>query len=79
LGSRADGIENPWIIGLQTLVQDIEAADNNAEHVVEVMSDAAGKLADHIHLLGLTQDALGARADALRFRAPVLLPLPCVR
>jgi hypothetical protein len=55
LRSGANGVKDPRIVGLQTPLKNIEAADNNAEHIVEVMSDAAGKLAE-LTLLGCARE-----------------------
>ena len=40
----------------------IQAADDDRQQVVEVVRDAAGELADGLHLLGLAQRLLGAQA-----------------
>jgi hypothetical protein len=40
----------------------IEVAEHHGEHVVEVVRDAAGQLADRIHLLRLPQRVLGPLA-----------------
>ena len=47
--------------------REIEAADDNGEHVVEVVRDAAGQLTDRFHLAGLAQRLLGVRPP-LHFR-----------
>ena len=41
---------------------EVEAADDDREHVVEVVGDAAGQLADRLHLLDLAQLRLGGGA-----------------
>ena len=41
---------------------EIEAADDDREHVVEIVGDAAGQLADRLHLLDLAQLRLGGGA-----------------
>ena len=38
---------------------DVEAADDAGQHVVEVVGDAAGQLAHGLHLLALPQLLLG--------------------
>src|SRR5581483_5425711 len=55
------------VAGLGELALDgIEIADDDGEKVVEVVSDAAGELADRLHLLRLLQCRLGLEAP-LRF------------
>ena len=41
---------------------EIEAADDDREHVVEIVGDAAGELADRLHLLDLAELRLGGGA-----------------
>ena len=41
---------------------EIEAADDDREHIVEIVGDAAGQLADRLHLLDLAQLRLGGGA-----------------
>ena len=41
---------------------EVEAADDHRQHVVEVVGDAAGQLADRLHLLDLAQLRLGRGA-----------------
>ena len=41
---------------------EIEAADDDREHVVEIVGDAAGQLADRLHLLDLAELRLGGGA-----------------
>ena len=41
---------------------EIEAADDDREHVVEIVRDAAGELADRLHLLDLAELRLGGGA-----------------
>ena len=41
---------------------EIEAADDDREHIVEIVGDAAGELADRLHLLDLAQLRLGGGA-----------------
>src|SRR3546814_9799892 len=41
---------------------DLEPADDDREHIVEVVRDAAGELADRLHLLRLAQPRLGGLA-----------------
>ena len=48
-------------------LRQIEAADDDGQHVVEVVRDAAGELADRLHLLGLAQRLFGVRPP-LHFR-----------
>ena len=43
----------------ETPAQEVEPSDHDREHVVEVMRDAAGELADRLHLLGMPQLLLG--------------------
>ncbi|MGO7580484.1 hybrid sensor histidine kinase/response regulator, partial [Rhizobium ruizarguesonis] len=38
----------------QAPLGEIEVADDDRQHVVEIMGDAAGQLADRLHLLQLT-------------------------
>ena len=40
----------------------VEAADDDGEQIVEVVSDTAGELADRLHLLRLAQKLLGLAA-----------------
>ena len=40
----------------------VDAADDDGEHVVEVVGDAAGQLADRLHLLDLAELGLGGLA-----------------
>ncbi len=46
----------------KTALREIEPADDDGEHIVEVVSDAAGELADGLHLLSLAQLVFGAGA-----------------
>ncbi len=46
------------------LRQDFDGAGDDGQHIVEVMRDAAGQLADGLHLLGLPQLLVGR--DLLR-------------
>ena len=46
------------IVG-QALAQQFEAAENRHQQIVEVMRDAAGQLADRLHLLRLEQRFAG--------------------
>ena len=41
---------------------EIEAADDDREHIVEIVGDAAGELADRLHLLDLAELRLGGGA-----------------
>ena len=43
----------------QAVLQDLDRAGDDGQHVVEVVGDAAGELADRIHLLRLAQPLLG--------------------
>ena len=52
----------------QLVVQYVEVAEDGLKQVVEVMGDAAGELADGLHLLGLPQGLL--RLLALRHLRP---------
>ena len=52
----------------QLVVQYVQVAQDGLQQVVEVMGDAAGKLADGLHLLGLPQGFL--RLLALRHFRP---------
>ena len=45
----------PRIALADTAAQEIERADHNGQHVVEIMRDTAGELADRLHLLCLPQ------------------------
>ncbi len=49
-----DQATEPRIVG-QALAQQIEVAHHSHQKIVEVMRDAAGELADRLHLLRLTQ------------------------
>ena len=53
----------------------VDAADDHREHVVEVVRDAAGQLADRLHLLDLAQLGFGGLA-LLRFGLQRLVGLP---
>ena len=44
----------------EALLYQVERADDALQQVVEVVSDAAGELADGLHLLRLAQRLLGA-------------------
>ena len=46
---------------------EIERADDHAQHVVEVMGDAAGELTKRLHLLRLAQLALDLLAPGYLF------------
>ncbi|MCY1180083.1 hypothetical protein D9M73_205110 [compost metagenome] len=59
LGESADFVEAA--VGDVALHQ-VEAADDAGEHVVEVMGDAAGKLADRFHFLRMAQGVFGTFA-----------------
>ena len=53
----------------------VDAADDDGEHVVEVVRDAAGELADRFHLLDLAKLGLGGLAlGGLRLQRLVGLP-----
>ncbi len=45
--------------GLDVALGQVEPADDAGEHIVEVVGDAAGELADRFHLLRLAQRGLG--------------------
>jgi hypothetical protein len=53
LGARDGVVDEPHELGLvgQALAQQLQAAEDRHEQVVEVMGDAAGQLADRLHLL----------------------------
>ena len=55
--------------------REIDAADHHRQHVVEVVGDAAGQLADRLHLLDLAQLGLGGLA-LLRLGLQCLVRLP---
>ena len=42
----------------QPAAERVEVADDHREHVVEVVGDAAGELADRLHLLGLARRSM---------------------
>ena len=46
----------------QTTAREVERADHDCQHVVEVVRNAAGKLTDQLHFLHLTQLRLGGRS-----------------
>ena len=46
----------------QALAQQFEAAEDHHQQVVEIVGDAAGELADRLHLLRLAECGLGAPA-----------------
>ena len=53
----------------------VDAADDDGEHVVEVVRDAAGQLADRFHLLDLAELGLGGLAlGGFGFQRLVRLP-----
>ena len=53
----------------------VDAADDHREHIVEVVRDAAGQLADRFHLLDLAQLRLGRLAlDGFGFQRLVGVP-----
>jgi hypothetical protein len=45
---------------------ELEPAEHDRQHIVEVVRDAAGQLADRVHLLHLAQPRLGLFADDRR-------------
>ena len=47
-------------------LQDLHRADDGGQHVVEVVRDAAGELADRLHLLRMAQRLLGLAQGGLR-------------
>ncbi len=54
-------------VGREPSLGEIDAADDDGEHIVEVMREAAGQLADRLHLLRLPQ-LLGEMLALRRFR-----------
>ena len=56
----------------QAALQELDVADDDGEQVVEVVRDAAGELADGLHLLGLPQGLLGLQALGDLLRDPLL-------
>ena len=50
---------NARIAALEAPQCEIQPAEHHGQHVVEVVGDAAGQLADGLHLLGLPQGILG--------------------
>ena len=56
---RFDEILGKGVVGVIFLERH-QIADDHREHVVEVVGQAAGELADGLHLLGLGQGSLGA-------------------
>ena len=58
LGAVDGGFDEPFNVGLaarQLALQEVKAAHDDGEHVVEVVGDAAGELADRLHLLDLAE------------------------
>ena len=54
---------------------EVDAADHDRQHIVEVVGDAAGQLADRLHLLDLAKLGLGRLAlDRLGLQRLVGLP-----
>ena len=53
-----------FLVVLDGFLQEIEVADHDAQHVVEVVGDAAGQAADRLELAGMEQAA--ARAACAR-------------
>ena len=51
-------------------LEHLEGADDDGQQVVEVVRDAAGKLAEGVHLLRLAQALLGALAPRLLLAEP---------
>ncbi len=64
LQSPIDKSPDIGIAAHQSRLQEIHAADDDGKHVVEVVREAAGKLADRFHLLGLPQVLFGNLAAA---------------
>ena len=65
LGAVIAASTKPSNLGLaarQLALQEIEGADDDREHIVEVMGDAAGELAHRLHLLDLAELLLDLRA-----------------
>ena len=60
---------------------EVDAADHDRQHVVEVVGDAAGQLADRLHLLDLAQLGLGGLPldSASAFSASLASDSSCVR
>ena len=61
-GAALDGLAHalddaPAPVGVHRLVEQVHAARNRHQQVVEVVGDAARQLADGFHLLGLAQGA----------------------
>ena len=52
---RVDETPDIEFVGLHAPPHEIERADDNAKHVVEVVGDAAAELADSVHLLRLAK------------------------
>ena len=52
--------------GVDTALQDLHRADDGRQHVVEVVRDAAGELADRFHFLGMAQRLLGLAQGVFR-------------
>ena len=59
LHGGVDETADAEFVGLHAPPHHVERTDDHAQHVVEVMGDAAGQLADRVHLLRLAQLALG--------------------
>ena len=57
---------------LQSSLQKIESADNDREHVIKVVRDAASELADGLHFLHLAQLLFGLGALPHLFGNPLL-------
>ena len=60
---------------VQTPERQVDAADDHGEHIVEVVRDAAGQLADGFHLLDLAKLRLGRLAFG-RLRLQRLIGFP---
>ena len=56
----------------QAALQEFDVADDDGEQVVEIVGDAAGELANGLHLLGLPQSLLGLQALGDLLRDPLL-------
>src|SRR5580698_5411917 len=57
---------------LQTAIEELEAAGDTRQQVVEIVGDTARKLSYGLHLLRLSQQRLGLRSSRLGFEYAVL-------
>ncbi len=65
VGRRLDELPDVVLAARQLALDKVHGADDDGQHVVEIVRDAAGKLADRLHLLHLAdlRFSLLARLD----------------